>query len=42
MLNEIDEQTISLSATDDIPHEVQLADKHWKQSGQEKLEALEI
>ena len=27
MLNEIDGQTISLSPTDDIPHEVQLSDK---------------
>ena len=27
MLNEIDRQTISLSAIDDIPHEVQLSDK---------------
>ena len=27
MLNEIDGQTISLSAIDDIPHEVQLSDK---------------
>ena len=27
MLNELDGQTISLSATDHIPHEIQLSDK---------------
>ena len=37
MLNEIDGQTISLSAIDDIPHEVQLSDKQLETISARKI-----
>ena len=42
MLNETDGQTISLSAIDDIPHEVQLSDKQLETIMEKSLETLEI